>query len=106
MFFSREGRAEPGRRACPPTNRLPPGGDYQNGDGEKIGKHSQDVRRNEGKLPGLEVKLEGIDPPEEQPPEASPPWIPQGKDDHRNRNPPLTRRHILFPPRGIGKGEI
>ena len=87
MFLPLEGKAETGRCASPLTNRLPPGDDHQNGDGEKVGEHSQDVRRNEGKLPGLEVKLEGIDPAEEQRPEDRPPRIPQSKDDHGNGNP-------------------
>ncbi len=76
MFLPLEGEAKTGRRARPLTNRLPPGDDHQNGDGEKVGKHSQDVRRNKGKLPGLEVKLKGIDPAEEQCSEDCPPWIP------------------------------
>ena len=105
-FFSLERKAEARGSPRPFTNRFPPGDDHEDGDGEEVGEHPQDVRRDQGKLTGLKIKLKGVDHTEKERSKGSPQGVPQSKDHHGNGNPPLAGCHILFPSWSIGQGEI
>ncbi len=106
MFLSLERETQTCGGPCPLPNGLPLRDDDQDGNGEEIGKHSEDVGRNERELAGFKVKLKGIDPAEEKGPENSSQGIPQCKDDHGDGDPSLARCHVLLPSGRVGEGKI
>lgn len=62
MVFPLKGKAKTCRGPCSRPDSSPSRDDYQDRDREKVGEHPQNIRRDERKLSGFEIELQGIHP--------------------------------------------